>query len=305
MIFGSKRPAFAITLPRAALDAVFDECDRYDADETGGRLIGTYREKDGRYEIDVAGIIEPGPSARRSPTSFFQDGEYQEQIFRSVERAHPEIEHLGNWHTHHVNGYPTLSGGDKDTYFRTVNHKNHNIDLFYALLVVRKNPRRNPRYDTKHFVFRRGDETVYEIPHGNVQIVDAEILWPRPESNVPAAGSGTSPACGPANAERAKDQEFFAEFYQGLRPLLAKGSGTPYWKGALELVDGTETTIVALEASDGVRASYSITAASSNADVAAVAAAYKERQFRSARHAVLAFEKDANRAIHTAARGTR
>src|ERR1700730_1271266 len=177
-MFRSKGPSFTIPFPKRALDAVFDECDRHNVDETGGRLIGTYRKRDNVYEIDVAGIIGPGPNAQRSPTSFFQDGGYQEQIFRSVERTHPEIEHLGNWHTHHVNGYPTLSGGDKETYFKTVNHESHNTDFFYAVLVVRKNPRGSPRYDLKHFVFRRGDKAIYEIPHRKIRFVGEDILWP-------------------------------------------------------------------------------------------------------------------------------
>ena len=30
-----------IRVPRAALCAIFDECDRYNHDETGGRVLGT------------------------------------------------------------------------------------------------------------------------------------------------------------------------------------------------------------------------------------------------------------------------
>ena len=101
--------------------------------------------------------MSPGPNAQRSPTYFLQDGDYQEKLFRAIEASHPDIEHLGNWHTHHVNGYPTLSGGDKTTYFKTVNHEKHNTDFFYALLVVSKNRGGNPRYEVKHFFFRRGD----------------------------------------------------------------------------------------------------------------------------------------------------
>jgi hypothetical protein len=33
---------------------------------------------------------------------------------------------------------------------------------------------------------------------------------------------------GAANPERAKDHEFFAEFYPGLKALLAKDIGAPY-----------------------------------------------------------------------------
>ena len=151
--------AVEVTIPEAALACVFDECDRFDIDETGGRVIGTYDEREGKLSIRVRGIIEPGPSARRSQVSFFQDGAYQEKIFRQIEEGRPEIEHLGNWHTHHVNGLPHLSGGDLSTYTRIVNHKNHNTAFFYALLVVAKNNTSNlrQRYTVKHYLFRRGE----------------------------------------------------------------------------------------------------------------------------------------------------
>src|SRR5713226_5747036 len=147
-MFRSKKTAVSISIARGALESIFDECDQYDIDETGGRLIGNYRQKGAKYEIQVLGVLGPGPNARRSPTSFFQDGEYQERVFRAVERDHPNLEHLGNWHTHHVNGLQTLSGGDRETYHATVNHHNHNTDFFYALLVTRKTPHHHSRYDT-------------------------------------------------------------------------------------------------------------------------------------------------------------
>src|SRR5438094_287170 len=132
-MFRSRKSTVSISIARGALESIFDECDKYDIDETGGRLIGTYQRKGTQYDIQVLGVLEPGPNAQRSQTSFFQDGEYQERLFRSIEESHPNIEHLGNWHTHHVNGYLTLSGGDKTTYFKIVNHEKHNTDFFYAL----------------------------------------------------------------------------------------------------------------------------------------------------------------------------
>src|SRR5437588_7523241 len=163
-MFRSKHPKVDISMPKKALEAIYDECDRHDVDETGGRIIGMYEKKGRDYDIEVLGVIPPGPNARRSPTSFFQDGEYQEQIFRSIEENYPNIRHLGNWHTHHVNGYPTLSGGDKTTYFKTVNHEKHNTDFFYALLVVRRNHGGNPRYEVKHYFFSRNDNAIYKLP---------------------------------------------------------------------------------------------------------------------------------------------
>jgi hypothetical protein len=79
MLFKSKKPTFSIAIARGALESVFDECDKHHIDETGGRLLGTYRRDNGHYDIEVKGVLEPGPNAQRSPTYFLQDGEYQEK----------------------------------------------------------------------------------------------------------------------------------------------------------------------------------------------------------------------------------
>ena len=200
-----KKPAFSISIARGALESIFDECDKYDADETGGRLLGTYRHKNGRYDIEVKGVLEPGPNAQRSPTYFLQDGDYQEKQFRAIEASHPDIEHLGNWHTHHVNGYPTLSGGDKATYFKTVNHEKHNTDFFYALLVVGKNRGGNPRYDDQAFHLpprRRRRSTRFR--QRDVRLVDAPPLRPPMRETLSSVrdpppdriGSGAEPRAG-------------------------------------------------------------------------------------------------------------
>jgi hypothetical protein len=296
MLFRSRKPAFSITIARDALETIFDECDKFDIDETGGRLIGTYRHENGHYNIQVKGVLESGPQARRSATSFFQDGEHQEKVFRAIEAEHPDIEHLGNWHTHHVNGYPTLSGGDKDTYFRTVNHKMHNTDFFYALLVVSKNGSGNPRYAVKHFVFRRNDPAFYEIPAKKVRLVDAPALLPgNPERPAPSAPS--------PNQERVKDQDFFSEFYPDIKPLLSKTTGAPYWKGPLSLVNGTSAQVVAMENAEGRVPSYSIATSCDSPDVADTLAQYRDRQFRSARQAVHQLERELNQALYRAKRG--
>src|SRR5258708_3858646 len=259
MLFRSKKPVFSISIALSALESIFDECDRHDVDETGGRLLGTYRHHNGRCDIEVKGVLEPGPNAQRSPTYFLQDGDYQEKLFRTIEASRPDIEHLGNWHTHHVNGYPTLSSGDKTTYFKTVNHQKYNIDFFYALLVVSKNGGRGPRYTVKHFIFRRDDDAIYEIPTKDVQLVDVPILQPdsrqRAKATTPLQSEAVRAA---ANPERAKDREFFADFYPALKSLLSKSSGSPYWKGPLSLVDGSQADVVTIEDSDSSVPSYSI-----------------------------------------------
>jgi hypothetical protein len=304
-MFRSKKPVVSISIATGALESIFDECDQYNVDETGGRLIGIYSQKGAQYDIQVLGVIAPGPNAQRSPTSFFQDGDYQEKVFRSIEERHPKIEHLGNWHTHHVNGYPTLSGGDNTTYLKIVNHEKHNTDFFYALLVVRRNPDGNPRYEIKHYLFRRHDEAVYEIPADQVRLVDIPVLWPL---NAERATSRCTPSQQPSqesapNLERAKDQEFFSEFYPNLKALYSKSIGAPYWKGSLGLVDGSHVNVVAIENSGDGPPSYSITLAGDNSILADVSATYQERRFRSARDAVLHLERDLNKALYCCKKG--
>jgi len=301
MLFRSKKSTFSITLARGAVESIFDECDKYNVDETGGRLLGTYRHQGGHYDIEVKGVLEPGPNAQRSPTYFLQDGDHQEKLFRAIEASHPEIEHLGNWHTHHVNGYPTLSGGDKETYFKTVNHPKQNTDFFYALLVVSKNRGGNPRYAIKHFIFRRGDDAIYEIPPSTVRLADTPPLRPGKVAELRDPPPEDGP--GAPNPERAKDQEFFADFYHGLKPLLSKDTGAPYWKGPLSLVDGSRAEVVAMEDPDDKARSYSIATSAKDPAVANILERYKERKFRSARHAVLQLEHDLNQALYRDKKG--
>lgn len=288
-----------ITIPRAALEAIFDECDRYDRDETGGRLIGTYRTRfGGRLSISVSGVIEPGPSARRSSTSFFQDGEYQETIFRRVEEQHRDIEHLGNWHTHHVNGYPTLSGGDRETYHRIVNHQNHNTDFFYALLVTARNGAgRGDRYSVRHFIVRRGDLTDYEIPSEKIHVVNRPILWPdramvdHPTPNTAVSMSAPAPAA--VTDQRPIDSDFFKQLYPGLRPFLSKSTGGVYWRGRIPLVDRSEVEILIAEVDSG-HAPYGAAVKSEPSASTTAANAVGERRFRSAREAVVVLERELN-----------
>jgi len=167
-------PGVQVTIPQNILTGIFDECDRYDTCETGGRILGFYRDCGQDVQIDVCALIGPGPNARRTATSFFNDGEYQENIFRAVERQHPKIAHLGNWHTHHCNGLEVLSAGDGETYRRIVNHVNHAQHFFYALLVTRKTPIK--RYAIKHYILFRGDGTIYEIPPEQVDVSNPRIL---------------------------------------------------------------------------------------------------------------------------------
>jgi hypothetical protein len=164
-----------ISIPPLIITGIFNECDRYPREETGGRLLGFYTWAKTDLNISVKAWIAAGPNARRSSTSLFQDGDYQERIFRAVKQKHREINHLGNWHTHHSNGLRTLSTGDCETYRKCVNSPNHNTDFFYALLVTHATPMERFRYAIRHFIFVRHSSEFVEVPANEVALSGAVL----------------------------------------------------------------------------------------------------------------------------------
>jgi hypothetical protein len=289
-----------IILPAAALTVIFDECDGFDRDETGGRVIGTYATHGGKLTINVTGVIESGPQARRSAVSFFQDGEYQEGVFRHIESHHPETEHLGNWHTHHVNGLSTLSGGDIATYHRIVNHHNHNTPFFYALLVTAKHHGSDPlrRYSIKHFVFRRGKQEFHEIPPQHVEMAEGPLVWPA--SAQPAEDDRLDTRAGTTNLgihpERVYDRDIIQEFYQGFRPFASQKLGM-YWRGSLELLDGSRLQVVILEDSRA-HARYTVALREPPEVLHEIAEQLAQRDYPSARAALINTERSCNHALY-------
>ena len=179
----TKADDIKLVIPRSAIQIVFDECDRYDADETGGgHVLSTTRTTTTSSLLDMSGIIEPGPHARRTATYFQQDGTYQERVFRNVEEREPSIEHLGNWHTHHVNGLGHLSDGDTGTYRRTVEHQKQNTDFFVFWLLRGGMARQVFNATLSKIMFCGGDLAIYEMSASSVTLTDAMLVWPTASS---------------------------------------------------------------------------------------------------------------------------
>ena len=288
--------AVRVEIPGCVLESVFEECDRFDSDETGGRMVGHFALEAGTLVVRARGVIEPGPNAKRTSTSFFQDGEYQTEVFRRIEAEDPTIEHLGNWHTHHVNGYPRLSAGDVATYRRIVNHELHNLDFFYALLVTARHEGRSGlgRYAVRHYVLFREDDGVYEVRPADVRITDEAKIWPQDVAQAekrPHLDGGRRERAG---AVRARDQQVLGVMFPSLKPRLSARSETFFWKGPLPLVDGTEAELRVLEVKDGETLAYypRVTPASVEA------AELRGTPFQSASDAVRALELKLNRAIY-------
>ena len=290
-----------VSIPAQALGSIFDDCDQYDHDETGGRIIGVFRGPPcGPLEIEVTGVIEAGPRANRSRSSFFQDGDYQAQVFRRIEASHPDVEHLGNWHTHHVNGFPTLSPGDIETYKRIVNHKEHNHNFFYALLVVSRSAgeRNLSRYRIRHYILFRGDNSVYEIESPNVIVTQKPLVWPDGKDNRTTPG-----VCEHNDATRVKDDAVIPEVFPTFRPYWSKRASTFYWKGTLELVDGQSIEVMVPEMSGAAKdgpSHYQAIVKNAPETCTKECEEFGLREFESATQAVTILEKELNRALYRA-----
>ena len=294
--------AIHVEISGEVLESVFNECDRYDHDETGGRVVGHFSEDCGSLVIRAAGVIEPGPNARRTSTSFFQDGDYQTEVFRRLETKDPSIEHLGNWHTHHVNGYPTLSAGDVATYRRVVNHHLHNLNFFYALLVTNRNKGRTglDRYAVRHYALFRGDDAVHEILPTDVLVTDGPRIWPKgvnPPEHAPSAANAQGDGAPGIVEVRARDQSVLGVLCPSMEPRLSTRTGTFFWKGSLPLIDGTAIQIRVAEVEDDGELLYYPVVSSAAKDVAELCG----KPFPSASHAVRALESRINRNIYESA----
>ena len=298
----SNARAIRVEIAGDVLESVFEECDRYDREETGGRVVGHFAVDSGTLVVRAAGVIEPGPNARRTSTSFFQDGDYQTEVFRRLEAKDPSIEHLGNWHTHHMNGYPTLSSGDVATYHRIVNHRLHNLDFFYALLVTNKNEGRTglDRYALRHYVLFRGEDSVHEVPPTDVRVTDGPRIRPKEvDASKYALGVGRAKGDGARGTVevRARDQSILGVLCPLLEPRLSSQTGTFFWKGSLPLIDGSAIEIRVAELKDDGGLLYYPVVLSASEDVAELC----ETPFPSASQAVRALESRMNREIYESA----
>lgn len=302
LIDRARSPRVRVLIPVEVLHAIFDECDRHDSAETGGRVVGFFSGDKRSLEIRVHAVIGPGPKARRTATSFFQDGEYQEKEFRKIEAGNPSIEHLGNWHSHHVNGLETLSSGDITTYGRTVNHANHNTHFFYAILVTRKNHAAsgNNRYEIKHFLFFRGAPGFKELSESEIEILDqATASRPRAiaeakSSDVALTASGSSI---PLHV-RAQDNELIPHMYPDIRPFVSEKLGTVYWRGRLDLIDGTSIEVLVPEMIESGRPCYQIGVSKDEPRDFAITSRFQERKFPSAQVAIWSLEQAVNAELY-------
>ncbi len=223
--------------------------------EAGGKYIGRlkkeFKAKGKKWadqlednSIEIIHFIDPGPKAKRSAVELLPDGEYQERVFRAIEAQHPDVEHLGSWHSHHPNGLRELSAGDIRGYFETVNEPNYNLDLFVATLITSKEGFASAR----HFLFIRGESDYYECSPGSVKVVSKKNPYDlilktfrrapsfhkveRQKCDSPSTPSHWYQT--PEGKQTLKeDREFFTDLADGFKSL--KRGDTLIWRGTINL----------------------------------------------------------------------
>jgi hypothetical protein len=163
-----------VSFDARVFDYIIFEARKYPNAEEGGKYIGKMREigGGGGVSVLVTDFLPGGPQAKRTSVEFMPDGEYQESMFRAIERVEPDVEHLGSWHTHHCNGLDRFSTGDIDGYFRTVNKRAYRPRVFVASLVRSIPSGPSAEGWISHFVFVRGDDKFYDVTR-RVEVVDS------------------------------------------------------------------------------------------------------------------------------------
>lgn len=169
--------AFRVEIDPRVLSYMLDELQKYPDQEEGGKYVGyvgsgppeegpsgsSAQNESGPLCVSIVDFLPGGPRAVRTAVEFMPDGDYQETLFRLLERENDAVEHVGSWHSHHCNGLPTLSDGDVDGYFKTVNKRNYRPHCFVASLVKRVpgGPEESDWID--HFLFVKGHQEYYRI----------------------------------------------------------------------------------------------------------------------------------------------
>ncbi len=128
-----------IILPTEVVKKIYELYEDYPSVENGGRIIGIYDNIENGIPkvIRVYTIIPPGPRAKRTPVSLFQDGEWQDWIFRKLELIEPNLHYVGSFHHHCSNRLSHLSSGDIEGYQYLLKKYKPKSKVFLAVLMYK------------------------------------------------------------------------------------------------------------------------------------------------------------------------
>lgn len=217
--------------------------------EEGGKFIGKISKNGNQLKITVESYIDSGPRVNNSIGHLMPDGEYQEAMFRVLEKFDPDINYLGSWHTHHCNELAELSPGDIRSYKETLNSQEYGLDYFFALLVTSLH---GAQIQKRYYLFFRDQDGYSELNHSFVHIVPgtsplesilqnaekAAFAYRQNRSNLLYSGAyeATSRAsqieteADPLEKIRSEDQQWIRGQFPSAKPRRAKKDGSIYWE---------------------------------------------------------------------------
>jgi len=182
----------------------------------------------------------------------------------------------------------------------------HDTSFFYALLVVAKNSTSKPqeRYSIKHYLFRAGESGFTEISSEQIKLVKEPLIWPTVAAKESVNSRGPELIVSDARPERVLDRDVLGEFYKEFRPFGSPKLGF-YWRGRLELLDGSQPELVLLEDQTASRPRYTIALRDSAETLGLAAEELAKQEFSSARMALITAERTLNRALYQNRAATR
>jgi integrative and conjugative element protein (TIGR02256 family) len=123
-----------VWLKKSVLEMIMDEMNKWYPNETGGVLIGYWNEN----QAVITHLIDGGPNAVRSKTSFIPNHKYQvDEISKIYKISNRTETYLGDWHTHpDVKAY--LSNTDKKTFNKIARYKPARLSMPLMIIVGTK-----------------------------------------------------------------------------------------------------------------------------------------------------------------------
>jgi hypothetical protein len=217
--------------------------------EEGGKFIGKISQNGNQIKIRVETYIDSGPRVNNSVGHLMPDGEYQEAMFRVLEKFDQDIHYLGSWHTHHCNGLAKLSPGDIRGYTETVNSRQYNLDYFFALLIT---DLYGAELQKRYYLFVRNQEyadiwdSAVHILKGSSpleQILksaeETAFAHRRSQANFYGGASEHRPQIEVAadfmQKIRSEDRGWILNNFPSAQTLKAKKDGSIYWRWLISL----------------------------------------------------------------------
>lgn len=157
-----------VEISQAVDDRIFRSISESKVEE-GGKVLGTIQhQQSNKLLITAESYIDSGVDVDNSSGHLMPDGDYQEKLFRLVEKFDTTLDVIGSWHSHHCNGFPELSSGDIRGYQETVNSHLYDVNYLFVILVTAL---KKSSTEKRFYLFVRGQNDYYELDKSNIKFV--------------------------------------------------------------------------------------------------------------------------------------